>query len=185
MRDIERQLARPSLSCNVRLAAEAELLLHARQKNFTLTADSLQEWVGNCWFGATKFFLRQYNIEPYCQWELPQIRRVVLEYMIRNKPAFIDSYYTDEPIDDDVERHKRYEQDCLYLRDSSNYETKSSLCDLIPSGIAMMFSMSISILNYRTGDTTNVGHEDNKYKMFVGRITLPDVEHVHALVIQN
>ena len=187
MAAIERQASNPKRIPDKRLAAEALLQKVARNQTpaLTLTAESLLEWDGNCWFRALLFYLRlqkrdrQENEEP---WNVKALRAEVYNYIYKQKATFFPMFINYDRQREDVPMDDLFTTDNRYLRDSTNYSTNSTMGDLVPLAISMRFSMRITIIHHQ-GQVVLVGHEDNRYRMYVGRIELPDVQHVHALIL--
>ena len=97
MAAIERQASNPKRIPDKRLAAEALLQKVARNQTpaLTLTAESLLEWDGNCWFRALLFYLRlqnrdrQENEEP---WNVKALRAEVYNYIDKQKATFFPMF---------------------------------------------------------------------------------------------
>ncbi len=90
-------------------------------------------------------------------------------------------YRNYDPQREGIPREELFTTDYKYLRDSTNYSTNSTMGDFVPLAISMRFSMHITIVHHQ-GGVVSVGDEDNKHKMYVGRIELHNVQHIHALI---
>ena len=189
MAAIQKQIEDPKITGDVRLAAEALLQKVAWKQNpaLTLTADSLLAWDGNCWFSALLFFLRLQKRDNQKEtgepWNVKALRAQVYDYILKEHPCFFPMYYNADPAREGIDLRELFNTDNKYLRDSSNYSTTSNMGDFVPLAISMLFSMHITIVQH-TGLVLTVGHDDHKHKMTVGRIELPTVQHVHALVLK-
>ena len=160
--------------------------LNQHASDYTMTAESMQQWNGDCWFAATAFHLNRIQSSGSQTITAAKLRKDLCNYMSSEpkKQEYLDGpFFVDKDYESaDVTKSEQYDKEIAFMKKKGNWNSNSNISDIAVVCLAQITDSLFTI--HQSGNKTPliVGDENARNKFHFGRIMTSSSAHIHALV---